>query len=114
MKKNVILGLSLAANIVLLTGIVKMKTQINNGEFYKVEGPESPGIAAGSADSADIAEVWYDNGYHIRYPRMNNKTIKVIDWPEEFSGVLGETGEIHSNMAFRQVSDTLKVEFEEQ
>lgn len=45
-------------------------------ELYKVEGDESPGIAAGDSIHADIARVWYDKGYHIAYcypDRITNK-----------------------------------------
>lgn len=39
--------------------------------------------------------------------------VKVVDWPEEFKPLLKDSGEIHSNMAFRITNDTMHVEFEQ-
>lgn len=46
------------------------------------------------------------------YNNTPDPKIKVIDWSEEFNGVLGETGQINSPMAFKMSGDTLKVEFD--
>lgn len=37
--------------------------------------------------------------------------VKNIDFPEEFEGVISETGEINSPMRFTRSGDTLRVEF---
>lgn len=40
--------------------------------------------------------------------------IKAIDWPEEFNGVMSETGQINSPMSFKMSGDTLRIEFDNQ
>lgn len=52
---------------------------------------------------------------HVEIVNINlTQKIKVIDWPEEFSPSLNQTGEINSPMTFRIEGDTLKIEFDQQ
>jgi len=40
-----------------------------------------------------------------------DQKFSVIQWPEQFSPILQQTGEINSPMTIKLVGDTLKIEF---
>lgn len=119
MKKILTIAAILASNAIVGYGVYAFDhPQHSAYEVYRVDGDEAPGIG-GDEEHPDIALAWVaENKDHVKELHIGYAPSEItlpgihhIEWPEEFTGVLSQTGEINSPMRFAQVGDTLKVEF---